>query len=119
MVGRILPQMIEVRQGDSFTIPLQFKGRDGFIDITGSVLKMEVRNSIDNKVLFSKKGIIDDGIRGKAHVSIAPLDTKNLSPQGEYITDIQITFANGEVHTVYPGDVSKVASFVVSQNVTE
>ena len=119
MVGRILPQMIEVRQGDSFTIPLQFKGGDGFIDITGSELKMEVRNSIDNKILFSKKGVIDDGVNGKAHLAITPADTKNLNPQGEYITDIQITFANGEVHTIYPADVSKVASFVVSQNVTE
>ncbi len=119
MVGRILPQMIEVKQGDSFTIPLQFKGRDGFIDITCSELKMEVRNSIDNKVLLSKKGVIDDAIKGKAHLSIIPADTKNLSSEGKYITDIQITFANGEVHTIYPGDVSKVAAFVVSQNVTE
>ena len=119
MVGRILPQMIEVRQGDSFTIPLQFKGRDGFIDITGSELKMEVRNSIDNKIIVSKKGVVDDGIKGKAHLTISPADTKNLSYQGDYITDIQATFANGEIHTVYPGDVSKVASFVVSRNVTE
>ena len=76
MVGRILPQMIEVRQGDSFTIPLQFKGRDGFIDITGSELKMEVRNSIDNKIILSKKGVVDDGIKGKAHLTISPADTK-------------------------------------------
>ena len=119
MVGRILPQMIEVKQGYIFNIQLQFNGSDGFIDIKGSELKIEVRNNIDNKVLLSKKGIIDDAIKGKAHLSIIPADTKNLSSEGEYITDIQITFANGEVHTIYPGDVSKVASFVVSQNVTE
>lgn len=119
MVGRILPQFIEVRQGDSFTIPLQFKGRDGLIDLTGASLKMQVRNREDNKVLLTKIGSIDDALKGKASLSILPSDTKNLLPRGDYITDIQITFGNGEVHTVYPAEVSKVAAFIVSQNVTE
>ncbi len=119
MVGRVMPHFIEVRQGDSFTILLQFKSKEGFMDITGSELKMQVRNREDNKVLFSKSGIIDDGIKGKAHLSLIPADTKNLSIVGEYLTDIQITFPNGETHTVYPADVSKVASFIVSQHITE
>lgn len=119
MVGRVMPQFIEVRQGDSFTIPLQFKGKDGFIDLTGAVLKMQVRNRADNKVLFTKLGSIDDAVNGKTSLSIQPADTKGLQAGGDYITDIQITFANGEVHTVYPADVSKVAAFIVSQNVTE
>lgn len=119
MVGRIMPQFIEVRQGDSFTVPLQFKGKDGFLDISGAELKMQVRNREDNKVLVTKLGGIDDAVKGKAHIAILPSDTKNLSVGGDYVTDIQITFANGEVHTVYPGDVSKVAAFIVSRNVTE
>lgn len=119
MVGRIMPQFIEVRQGDSFTIPLQFKGCNGYIDLTNSALRMQVRNRIDNKIMFTKTGSIDDAKKGKASLVITPSDTKNLVVNGDYITDIQITFGNGEVHTVYPGDVSKVAAFIISQNVTE
>ena len=45
MVGKITPNYIEVRQGDSFTILLQFKDEKiGFIDISGSLLKMFVKN---------------------------------------------------------------------------
>ncbi len=119
MVGRIMPHFIEVRQGDSFTIPLQIKGKNGFIDITGAELKMQIRKRADNKILVTKTGVIDDGIKGKAHLALIPADTKNLIAGGEYLTDIQITFPNGEVHTIYPADVSKVASFIVSQHITE
>lgn len=42
-----------------------------------------------------------------------------MSPSINYVTDIQITFANGEVHTIYPQDINKVAAFIVSKNVTE
>ena len=43
MVGRIMPNFIEVRQGDSFTIQLQFKDENGFIDISGACLKMQIK----------------------------------------------------------------------------
>ena len=119
MVGKIMSQLIEVRQGDSFTIQLQFQTEDGLLDITDAELKMQVRNREDNKVLLTKTGIIDDASKGKAHLTILPADTKNLAVEGDYITDIQATFANGEIHTVYPGDVTKMASFVVSRNVTK
>ncbi len=119
MVGKIMPQLIEVRQGDNFTIQLQFQTEDGLLDITDAELKMQVRNREDNQVLFTKTGVIDDAVKGKAHLAILPTDTKNLAIDGDYVTDIQVLFANGEIHTVYPGDVSKVASFIVSRNVTE
>ena len=121
MTGKITPNFIEVRQGDNFTILLQFKDekKGGLINLTNAALKMQVRNKEDNKVVLTKTGSIDDAIKGKASISILPEDTKNLSFNREYITDIQITFGNGEVHTIYPSEVSKVAAFIVSQNVTE
>lgn len=119
MVGRIMPHFIEVRQGDSFTVPFQFKGKDGYVDLTNSVIKMQVRTKGDNKVVLNKLGSIDDAAKGKASLTILPADTAMLSLGAEYVTDIQITFGNGEVHTVYPEDVSKVAAFIVSRNVTE
>lgn len=121
MVGRITPNFIEVRQGDSFTILLQFQDEKtgGFVDLTNAALKMQIKTEDDNRLALTKIGSIDDAIKGKASITIMPNDTKNLSFNHRYITDIQITFGNGEVHTVYPADVSKVARFIVSQNVTE
>jgi hypothetical protein len=119
MVGRIMPNFIEVRQGDSFTIPLLFREGKSAVDLTGAVLKMQVRTKDDNKAVISKTGSIDDAVHGKASVQIAPSDTKNLVVGEDYVTDIQITFANGEVHTVYPAQIGQVAAFVVGQNVTE
>ena len=119
MTGRILPHLIEVRQGDSFTIRLQFRNEKGFIDITGASLKMQVRNRLNNTIVLNKIGEIDDAVKGKAHIGIVPSDTKNLSTAGDYIADIQIVFASGEIHTIYPQDINKFAAFVVSQGVTE
>ena len=119
MVGKIMPNHIEIRQGDSFTILLQFKDRNNPINISNSILKMSVKNKADGKTVITKHGIIDDAIKGKAHISIQPEDTKKLNVTDEFITDIQITFANGETHTIYPQTVGKVASFIVSQHVTE
>lgn len=119
MVGKITPNHIEVRQGDSFTILLQFKDEKKAIDITGSVLKMYVKNKANLRTVIIKQGIIDDAINGKAHIGIVPEDTKNLNLKEEFITDIQITFANGETHTIYPQAIGKVASFIISQHVTE
>lgn len=119
MVGKITPNYIEVRQGDNFTILLQFKDENKPINITGSILKMQVKNKVDLKTVITKQGIIDDGVNGKAHIAILPCDTKKLNVKDEFITDIQITFANGETHTVYPQIINKVASFIVSHHVTE
>lgn len=119
MVGKIMPNFIAVRQGDSFTIQTQFKNDDGYIDITGAILKMQVKIAENNQNVLIKSGVIDDAEKGKAHISILPEDTKKMSPSINYVTDIQITFANGEVHTIYPQDINKVAAFIVSKNVTE
>ena len=119
MVGRITHDYIEIRQGDSFTILLQFKDHHKFIDINGSILKMFVKNKADGKIVLIKQGIIDDAANGKAHISIAPDDTKKFNLKDNFATDIQITFANGETHTIYPQTIGKVASFIVSQDVTE
>ena len=119
MVGIITPNYIKIRQGDDFNILFQFKDEDKFIDISDSVLKMYVKNKADNKTVIIKQGVVDEGLKGKAHISLRPEDTLKLNPSGEYITDIQITFANGETHTFYPQNISQVASFIISKHVTE
>ncbi len=121
MVGKIMPHYIEIRQGDSFNIALQFKNHQAgeFINLSGSVLKMQVRTKADNRLVLTKQGSIDDAAKGKASINITPNDTKGLNLDEEYVTDIQITFANGEVHTVYPAGVADVAAFIITPNITE
>ncbi|MBR2923206.1 MAG: hypothetical protein IKC10_07825 [Alphaproteobacteria bacterium] len=119
MVGTITPNYIKIRQGDNFTVLFQFKDENKFIDISGSTLKMYVKNKADNKTVLIKQGVVDDGINGKAHIAILPEDTIKLNINNEYITDVQITFGNGETHTIYPQNLSQVASFIITQHVTE
>lgn len=121
MTGNITPKHIAVRHGDNFTIQLQFKNHcnKDFIDLTGAVLKMQVRLKNSNKSVLIKNGSIDDAAKGKAHISLLPSDTRSLNVAEEYITDIQITFGNGEVHTIYPADFAGVADFVIIPDVTE
>lgn len=119
MVGRIRPNAIEVKRGDNFTINLQLKGRNGYINLTGAGLKMQVRTRDEGEVVLTKQGIIDDAARGKAYLSLEPKDTKGLQAGGNYVTDIQMIFGNGEVHTIFPANLSTRAAFIVSPDVTE
>ena len=119
MVGRIRPNAIEVKKGDNFTINLQLKGANGFINLTDASLKMQVRTKADGDVVLTKQGIIDDAAKGKASLCLEPKDTKSLQAGGDYVTDIQMTFGNGEVHTIFPANLSTQAAFIVSPDVTE
>ncbi len=116
MAGVILPNMIIVRKGDSFDIVLQFRTNDKPLDLTDCIVKMTVRNGED-KVLFTKSGEIFEPASGKVRLKLLPADT-NITP-ADYKTDIQIKLKTGDVHTVYPGDVNKVAVFRITQEVTE
>lgn len=107
---------ITVRKGDSFTITIRFKTEQGNLDINGATIKMDVKDMSD-KFLFSKSGEITDSAQGLAAIELTPQDT-NLE-EGDYKTDIQITYANGQVHTIFPQDINKVAYFRVTGQVTE
>lgn len=116
MTGILSPKGIMVRKGDSFTIAMQFKTSSGSLDISGAKIKMEVRDA-DERVLMTKVAEITDAVNGRAAIELTPEDT-DLDP-GEYKTDIQTTYANGQVHTIYPQKVCKVACFKITPHVTE
>ena len=116
MSGILNSRGITVRKGDSFTIVLRFKTEQGLLDISNAKIKMDVKD-MDNKLLFSKAGQITDALNGLAGIELTPQDT-NLE-EGDYKTDSQITYANGQVHTIFPQDINKVAYFKVTGQVTE
>ena len=58
MTGRIVNNLIEVRQGDSFNIILHFRNSQGAkIDLENSKFEMQVRDNED-QLIFSKEGAI-------------------------------------------------------------
>lgn len=117
MTGRILQNsnVIEVRQGDSFTIRLQFKKGCDAIDLTGSKVTMQVRNDAGD-VLLSKLAAEVNIVIGKFALVLTPSDTSIAV--GDYNTDIQIQMSDGSVHTIFPADVNRVGVFRITEQVT-
>lgn len=116
MTGKITYQGITVRRGDSFPISLHFCKECRNADISGYVITMQVRD-INNKLIFSKNAVADEAAEGRATILLEPSDT-DIEPD-TYYTDIQIKDKNGQVNTVYPSDVGKVAFFKVTGQITE
>lgn len=117
MAGKIYNNIIEVRQGDSFDLKLKFNKDCETLDLTNCVVKMQVRGIEDNLLKFEV--VADDiaAVDGTCLLRITP-DQSNI-PVGDYYTDIQITLANGAVHTVFPSDVQKVGVFKITKQITQ
>lgn len=116
MAGRVLNNLIEVRQGDSFDMPIHLTSEGKDLDISGFVFKMQIRNEEGN-IILSKTGEIADALRGRACMNLNSKDTS--IPTGDYLTDIQVTFANGQVHTIFPQNTNTVAIFRITEQVTK
>lgn len=115
MVGRVVGNMIEVRQGDSFVLNIALS-RDGQpVDLSGAKLKMQVRDNSGN-LLLTVNGSDVDVADGKMAIELTQEQTK--IPVGDYKTDIQLMTADGAVNTIFPNDVNRVGVFRITQQVT-
>ena len=85
-------------------------------DLDACSVKMSVKNET-GQLLLSKTGEIFASAEGKARLKLTAADT-NLVP-GTYRTDIQVTFKNGDVHTVFPQDINQVGALIITPDVTE
>lgn len=117
MSGRITPTMIEVRQGDSFALNLAVNNKCKPMNLTGASVLMQVREKDSGNLLFEVSGTPVDVENGKIALLITPEMTAPAA-LGDYVTDIQVTTAGGDVHTIYPADVNKVATFRITGQVT-
>lgn len=117
MAGQMTGNKIIVRKGDSFDVVMQFKHGDVQpMDLSQCTLKMSVRHET-GELMFTKEGEIIEVSVGKARIKLLPTDT-NIEP-GVYKTDIQLTLKNGDVHTVFPKEISQVGTFIVTEEVTQ
>lgn len=115
MSGYIQNNVISVRQGDSFAINLSLREGCRPVDLTGASLLMQVRDENGN-VKFSVSGTAVDVLDGKMAILLTPTET-NI-PVGDYVTDIQLTLADGAVHTIFPANVNQIGTFRVTEQVT-
>ncbi|MCQ2734691.1 MAG: hypothetical protein MJ212_01915 [Alphaproteobacteria bacterium] len=116
MSGTIQNNLITVRQGDSFAINICVRKACKPVDLTGATLLMQVKDAGGN-VMFAVNGTAVDVVHGKMALLLTPSET-NIAV-GDYVTDIQLTGADGSVNTIFPANVNAVATFRVTPQVTE
>ncbi len=117
MTGYVTRNGIVVRQGDSFDIVLQFRNAQGKpVNIEDWSIKMSVCEQSQGKEKFSKTGEVIDAASGKARIELKPTDTSLTA--GDYVTDIQVTTDQGDVHTIFPQDINQVGVFRITEQVT-
>jgi hypothetical protein len=118
MTGRILQNgnVIEVRQGDSFTIRMNITKNSSRIDFTGAKINMQVRGFADDSLKYDLNAEPIDLGKGQFVLKMMPAHT-NL-PIGDYKTDIQLTTNDGSINTIFPADVNKVGILRITEQVT-
>lgn len=119
MTGRILPgaDIIEVRQGDSFNIKLRFKAKNKALNLSALKVIMQVRKNENDSLVFEKEAEAVEAAQGIYLLRLTPAETS--APAGNYKTDIQVMFANGEVNTIFPQNVAKIGVFRLTPQVTK
>ena len=117
MAGIMTHNSILIRQGDSFDIVMQFKNKNGTpIDISESKILLTVQDK-DKILKFKIIGEIIDGVNGKARIKILPKHSEQEA--GIYAANIEIIFKNGDVHTIFPQDLTSNAIFQISEEVSD
>ena len=114
MTGIMTHDGILIKQGDSYDIAMHFKNKCGDdFDISNATITLNVKN--DEGALFSIPGDIVEPLKGVAVIRITPLHTS--IDVGVYEANIKVVFANGDVHTIFPQDISKNAVFEIAEGV--
>ena len=116
MAGRICNNLIEVRQGDSFAINVCVRQKCAPADLRGATIRMQVRDEANN-IMIEVLGTPVDAQNGKMVLLLTPQMTG--IEVGDYVTDIQVTTADGSVNTIFPANVSQVGTFRITPQVTQ
>lgn len=115
MSGKIVNNLIEVRQGDSFGIMLQVFTCGSQADLSESIVRMQVRNG-QNEKMFELLGDVVDEKNGKIVLSITPQQS-NIAV-GDYKCDIQLETIEGSINTIWPLNVNQIGVFRITPQVT-
>ncbi|MBP5215507.1 MAG: hypothetical protein J6039_03005 [Alphaproteobacteria bacterium] len=116
MVGRMTKNIIEVRQGDSFTITLHLYKNGANIDLDGSVVRMQVRRNSGSLVWELCATSWQDN-QGKMLLQITP-EYSNIAV-GDYKCDIQLETPDGSINTIFPSNIHQIGIFRITEQVTQ
>lgn len=97
MSVKISGTTIKMTRGDTLRAELTLKDEDGNIynPINGDVIRFAMKKNYDDATPIINCIIPNDTME----LVINPEDTKNLPQPSNYVYDIEITFANGDVDT--------------------
>ena len=104
---------ISLTKGDTARINVDIKSgvNTKYICVTGDTLKFSVKNAFTDSIYVFQKVITDftEGVK----IVIEPVDTNSLSV-GTYWYDVQLTLANGDVHTIVPPNKIEILNEVTT-----
>lgn len=101
----LLPCCLDIvlYQGDSWDMHAVIKdSEDVAIDLTGAVIRVQVRKKHGDPVLFEISSALEITIGGLGNNELTWIEIVDL-PQGVYKWDLQITFPDGKVRTIFAG----------------
>lgn len=116
MVGRMIKNLIEVRQGDSFAITLHLYKDNADVDLSGATVRMQVRNNSGSLVWELCATPLQEN-QGKMLLLITP-EHSNIAT-GDYKCDIQLETPDGSVNTIFPANIHQLGIFRVTEQVTK
>ena len=115
MTGRMIKNLIEVRQGDSFVIVVHLLQNGTDVDLSDSVGRMQVRNNAGQLVWELEASVIS-AEEGRILFEITP--EKSSIDVGDYQCDIQLEMSDGSVNTIFPANVNQVGVFRITKQIT-
>ena len=113
-----MSQHLEIYRGDTATYQLQVMKKQRKEPITGAKIYFTVKKleaDPDNLAVIAKDSVsnatdiaITNALYGVAKIIITPTDTDSITP-GNYVWDVQLRLANGDVKTVLKGTMEIIA----------
>jgi hypothetical protein len=91
---------LTTKRGDTFySVPFQITINNTALDLTGSVIKMQLRKDAGTPIIYTPSLTITNATNGEFKIDEQIIDVC----AGVYKYDIEITLANSEVHSWISG----------------
>lgn len=110
MSSKIVGKQITLTRGDTFRCVIEIYNSDGsvYTPIDGDEIRFSLKKNYRSQDVKINKIIPIDTLL----LQINPEDTKTLRQPAEYVYDIQITHANGDVDTFIANGILKLTEEV-------
>lgn len=99
-----MAEKIKLVQGDTrpaIVCTLTDENTGNIIDLTGATVRLKFRAAGDTTLIASNTGTVTDGPAGKCVFFPANAPEMLQGPAGDYEGEIEITFDDGQIQTVY------------------